>query len=186
MEAVTKPQRQLGKKIGHASNYGVGPQTLSASCLKEMDLVIPIVEAERMLQGRHRVFPGISKWHRDIQAQISRTKTLETPLGRKRIFYDRLGPDLFKEAYAYIPQSTVSDIISQLALLLFNRTKLLLQIHDSILIEVKDSEIPRIIDLIIDQDLWNPELILPGGKLRVPIEIKSGQYWNELEEVYSG
>src|SRR2546430_12912362 len=46
-------------------------KTLVATCLKEMDLVLNEHQAERMLQGYHRIFPGIRRWHDKIRDRKS-------------------------------------------------------------------------------------------------------------------
>jgi DNA polymerase I-like protein with 3'-5' exonuclease and polymerase domains len=179
-------ERQLGKKVGHGANYGEGEWTLSNQCLKEMDLVLPVVRAREMLERRHRMFPGIPKWHLNVQRELGRTRQLTTPLGRVRRFYGRMDDRTFKQAYAHIPQSTVSDVISLLACHLFGRTQLLAQIHDSILCLHPAFKIRELKELVADQDAWNPELDLPGGKLRIPVEIEVGERWSEMEEIYAG
>jgi DNA polymerase I-like protein with 3'-5' exonuclease and polymerase domains len=191
-DKITKDERQLGKKTGHAANYGMGGATLSDQCLKEMDLVLPINRAERMLEGYHAALEGgVRRWQKKIEDEVTRTKRLKAPLGHERYFYDRLGPDLFKEAYAYKPQNTVVTILNELLLFLFGRphVTLLDQIHDSLLISIKESHTLEIINLIKDEDRWNPRINLIGGELRIPIEIKragQGQSWGSMEVIYEG
>lgn len=185
-EEVTKEQRQLGKKAGHAAHYGMMAKRLAIICLTEMELDISEAKAERMLFGYHRTFPGIRSWQRKIEEEICATKMLKTPFGRERIFYDRIGPDLFREAYAYRPQSTVTDIVNHLILHLFGKAPLLLQVHDSVLLEIDERCLDEVLGLVKDQDSWNPKLKLVGGELRIPIEIKVGRNWGRLEEVFVG
>lgn len=185
-DAVTKPQRQLGKKTGHAANYGMKGPTLSTQCLKEMDLVVPAHKADQMLMGYHRTFPGIRRWQKRIQDEVLRNRYLTTPMGRMRQFYERPGDDLFKEAYAYRPQSTVADVINSLILHMRGHAKLLLQIHDSALMQVRGAQLKGVLARVCDQDAWNPRLKLPGGELRIPIEIKVGKNWSKMEEVFVG
>jgi DNA polymerase I-like protein with 3'-5' exonuclease and polymerase domains len=186
MAQVTKEQRQLGKKAGHASNYGMKAFTFVATCLKEMDLVIPVTKAERMLEGYHKTFPGIRRWQTRICEEVMRNRKLTTPLGRERYFYQRPGDDLNKEAYAYRPQSTVTDCINHLVLHMFRHAGLVVQIHDSLLMEIKEAELAAVLERIKDQDAWNPRMMLPGGELRIPIEIKYGRNWANMEVCYEG
>lgn len=184
--SVTKQQRQLGKKTGHAANYGMKGPTLSTQCLKEMDLVVPAFKADRMLSGYHRTFPGIARWQKRITEEVMRNRYLTTPMGRMRQFYERPGDDLNREAYAYRPQSTVADVINCLILHMRGHAKLLLQIHDSALFQVRVAQLKGMLARVCDQDAWNPRLTLPGGELRIPIEIKIGRNWSKMEEVFSG
>lgn len=189
LKNVTHEERQLGKKTGHAANYGMSAPTLAVQCLKEMNLVMSAQRAEKMLRGYHSAFDGmILRWQSNLRDTLSRTRKLTTPFGRERIFYDRLGPDLFKEAYAYRPQSTVSDIINSLMLHLFGKPHVLLlnQIHDSLLLECPGAHMTDVLLLIKDQDAWNPKLKLAGGELRIPIEVKYGRRWKPMEVIYEG
>ena len=63
--------------------------------------------------------------------------------GRKYRFRDRWGESLFKEAYAFIPQSTVADIVNRHGLNyihynqdLFAPVELLAQVHDSLVFQI--------------------------------------------------
>lgn len=181
---VTPEQRQLGKKVGHASNYGVSPPTLVESCLKEMNLVITERRAAQMLQGYFRTFPGITRWQERIREELSRTRTIRAPTGFSRIFHDRFGPELFREAYAFLPQHLVAFAINQLILRLNGQTRLLIQTHDSALIECDDSRLEETLALIKDEASWNPRFRLSGGELRIPIEIKAGRVWGEAQKIY--
>lgn len=185
-EQVTKEQRQLGKKVTHASNYGMGPGTLAASCLKEMDLVLPVSRAEQMLEGYHTEFPGIRRWHARLREEVIRNRVIRVPLGGERYFYDRPGDSLWRELYAYRPQRVVANVINRLLIHMRGHARLILQTHDAILIRVKASDAKTILARICDQNAWNPTIPLLGGDLRIPIEVKMGRVWGKLEEVFSG
>jgi len=189
MSDVTKDERQLGKKTGHAANYGMHAATLSDSCLKEMDLVLPIHKAERMLAGYHAALEGgVLRWQKKIEEEVTRTRRLRTVFGYERYFYDRLGPDMFREAYSYKPQNTVVYIINNLMLYMAGKPHVLLsnQIHDALLLEVDESHTLEVIELIKDQDAWNPKMQMAGGELRIPIDIQIGERWKPMETVFEG
>lgn len=189
MEQITNDERQLGKKAGHASNYGMSAPTLSNQCLVEMDLVLSVNKAQRMLDGYHAAMEGgILRWQQKIRDEVTRTKKLKTPLGYERIFYDRICPELFKEAYAYRPQNTVVTVINFLMGHLYGRPGVLLlnQVHDSLLLAVKPDRISETMELIKDQDAWNPRMQLSGGELRIPIEVKYGHNLKKMEKVFEG
>jgi DNA polymerase-1 len=189
IDQITNDERQLGKKTGHAANYGMGPKTLAEQCLLEMDLVISESKAEMLLEGYHGEFPEIrSRYQKNIEIEVNRSRRLRSVLGRERVFYGRFDDALLREAYAYKPQATVTDCINHLVLHMFGRpgVKLIVQVHDSLLMEVAVHEIESTLELIKDQNAWNPNLELPGGKLQIPIEIKLGKRWGELREVFSG
>jgi uracil-DNA glycosylase family 4 len=114
-------RRFIGKKGRHGSNYDMGAKECSIQVNKEAQkfgLPIRISEwkAQQILDTVHTRKPEIrGVYHREIQEAINFNRTLIGPSiygipgGRRRQFLDRLERGLFKEAYAYIPQATVSD-----------------------------------------------------------------------------
>jgi DNA polymerase I-like protein with 3'-5' exonuclease and polymerase domains/uracil-DNA glycosylase len=182
---ITKSERQLGKKSGHGANYSMREQTFMDSCLTEMDLVISKEQATRILEAYHKVFPEIRPWQSRIRESIRKERRLTTPFGYYRYFYDRLTDDTFREAYAFRPQSTIPYITNQLMLHLESlREKLKfsfhLQVHDSLVISAEESQVDAIANECMELKNWHPEIVLPAGKLLIPIDIETGIYLGEL------
>lgn len=187
---ITHDERQLGKKSGHGANYAMGVTTFMDSCLKEMDLVLDRTMATRVLEAYHRLFPGIRRWHKQIQSTVFRERKLSNPFGRVRYFYGRTDDNTFREAYAYRPQSTVPDIANHLMLkALDKRTEnsldfwLHLQTHDSVLFSCKTDQKEKLIKYCLDTTQWHPEIILPAGRLVIPTEVKWGRCLGKLTKV---
>jgi len=174
---ITKKERQLGKKSGHAANYGVGPRTFADACLTELDMPISQTKAAQIINAYHELFPGIRRRQMDIQEKLKRYRKLSTPMGRERIFYGRMDDQTFREAYAYAPQSTIPDITNCLMLYLYGKCRLLLQVHDSLLLEVPNDQLRQIQELAYDYDKWHPDIQLPGGKLVIPVDFEYGPSW---------
>ncbi len=125
--------RFWGKKANHGLNYDLGFR--SFGLLYE----ISDKDSQFIVERYHTAYPGVRQYHAWVRAALSKTRTLENAFGRKCMFLDRWGDDMFKEAYAFFPQSTVADIINRRGLNymyynqdLFRSVDLLLQIHDSI------------------------------------------------------
>lgn len=100
----TMTWRDWGKRCNHGLNYGLG--------YKKFALMFEIqeVEAKRLVEAYHHAYPNVRYgFHEFVQHQLKQNRTLTNPYGRKRLFLDRWGEELFKEAYAFIPQSTVPD-----------------------------------------------------------------------------
>jgi DNA polymerase-1 len=183
-EEVTYEQRQLGKKSGHAANYMVGPDTFADQCLKDFGLVFSRTESERILSGYHMAFPEVrTQYQNKVIRRVMSERKLTTPMGRERFFYDRPGPAMEREACAYRPQSTIPDITNCLMKFMRGKAPLLLQVHDSLLFEVKESEVDAVVREVRKTELWHPEIILDGGQLIIPIDIEVGQSWGKLEKV---
>ena len=190
-DAVTKAERQLGKKSGHGANYAMGSTTFMDSCLKEMDLVLTRKESDHVLATYHALFPGIRRWHGEIRDTLYNTKQLSNPLGFTRRFYGRMDDNTFREAYAFKPQSTIPMINNHLMLHLLKLRDinqldfdLHLQVHDSIVLMCRD--LPEVHGEIAkacyDLDGWHPTIVLPAGQLRIPTSIEIGNNLGQLKD----
>lgn len=186
---ITKQQRQLGKKSGHGANYSMKEATFIDSCLSEMDLVLSKKEATNVLEAYHRLFPGIRQWHARLRKEVSQKHMLSNPFGRQRYFYGRTDDDMFREAYAYRPQSTIPDITNHLMLYLLSQRdagelqfNLLLQCHDSILLEVTQEMRDPIASACLRTKLWHPMINLPAGRLVIPTEVETGKVWGAVKK----
>jgi DNA polymerase-1 len=185
-EEVTHEERQLGKKSGHAANYMVGPHTFADQCLKDFGLVFSRSEAERILEGYHNAFPEVrTNYQKKVIDEVTRTRKLETPMGRERFFYDRPGPDMEREACAYRPQSTIPDITNALMKFMRGKVPLLLQVHDSLLFECGVNEVSALAEEVSKIELWHPKITLAGGELIIPIDIEVGESWGKMRGIYA-
>lgn len=190
MANVTHDQRQLGKKSGHGANYSMGVSTFQDSCLKEMDLVLNRTMASKVLEAYHRLFPGIRRWHARIRSEVYTKRRLENPFGRVRHFYGRCDDNTYREAYAYRPQSTVPDIVNHLMLRLCayrkykasGSFKLHMQCHDSLLLSCTRENVDWIGRFAQDPAMWHPEIVLPAGRLMIPVDIKLGKNLGEMQK----
>ena len=129
--------RFWGKKANHGLNYDLGYRAFALLYeLQEKD-------AKFIVERYHMAYPGVRQYHAWVRAALGKSRILENAFGRKCLFLDRWGDDMFKEAYAFFPQSTVADIINRRGLNyiyynqhLFRPVDLLLQIHDSIVFQM--------------------------------------------------
>lgn len=113
-DAVTKDQRYLGKRARHAGNYGMRGRKLSEELLKEGYVLTP-EECDRFInQVIDQDTPEVRDWQRATRQLVLRHRMLANSWGRTWDFtYARLSDDLFREAYAVIPQSEVVDLLNQ-------------------------------------------------------------------------
>lgn len=103
----------LGKKTGHANNYGMKETRMSDSLAQE-GYSIPPKDCANLLERLNILEPQIrGVFHVKIRAFINKTRILVTPFGRERQFLGLRPNDnnykLFNEAYSWIPQSVVGD-----------------------------------------------------------------------------
>ena len=137
----------LGKKIGHANNYGMRGNRMSDSLAQEGHSISPQI-CQGLLDKANALEPEIKNvFHKYIQEQINRTRILKTPLGRERQFLGLRPNDnnfkILNEAYSYIPQSVVGDntgfAVSYLeSNLPIEERKIVQEGHDSIVQDIPD------------------------------------------------
>ncbi|GAH15632.1 unnamed protein product, partial [marine sediment metagenome] len=175
---VENPQRLFAKKHVHAFNYGEGP-VLFAQLAN-----VSVAEGRVIRQAYFDRFPAIKRWQLNIQGQLGKSRIMVNPLGRKRIFYARWGDALFREAYAYIPASTVADCLNQ-ALIRFEagrpEDEILLQNHDAFAFQTTKERLEGeggALDYLTE--CFNIPLSIKGRVLRIPIKVKVGKNWDEL------
>lgn len=131
----SKTWRDWGKKANHGLNYDLGYKTFS--------LYNEIMERDgkQIVNAYHLAYPGVRNgYHAYVKKCINKNRTLTNLMGRKTVFTDKLDDNLYKDAYACIPQGTVGDIIDQRGLNfvyynsnpLFRYVELLIQVHDQI------------------------------------------------------
>ena len=147
--------RFWGKKANHGLNYDLGPINFS----ERYD--IPIKDAKFIHSRYHSVYPGVrSGYQAMLRAQIYKNRTTTNPLGRRRIYLDRLDDQLLRETYNNFAQSTVADIINERGIEyiyynqdLFAECELLMQIHDSIVFQfapgIPTAKIVKQVQLIV-------------------------------------
>lgn len=191
---TTEEQRQAGKKGRHAAQYDMGKHEAS------IQLGVPEIVAAKFLAMIHSTNQNIKKvFHEEIKQFLAKNnRTLTSPHGRVRQFLNKWGDDLFKEAYAQIPQATVSDQVKFAMIRIERRApwlEILEESHDSFLSQcplVVGSMYPfSLVDKslpIIREELETPidfsRCSLGQGELVIPCEIKIGKKnWLEMEKV---
>lgn len=181
-----KTHRYWGKTSNHAFNYDLGDVSFSRK------YEIPLQEARFIRNGYHAKYPGVRKMHEMIQGMLREGRTITNLMGRKRLFLDRWGDSLFKEAYAHIPQSTVADIINQHGLIpiyedrdeIYKPVETLSQIHDSIIFQIS-REVPLDEHAVILESICEGlevELTWHGREFVIPAELSA--YTKNFKEGY--
>lgn len=191
---TTEEQRQMGKKFRHAGHYNMGKHEAS------VQTGLPEKFTDVILKQFHRSNENIQKeFHEGVKKALADNgRKLVNPFGRERLFMNRWGDELFKEAYAQIPQSTVSDQTKFAAMRIERRApwlEILLECHDSFLSQAPlctGEQYPfKLIDKtlpIIREELEVPidfsKCSLGEGTLVIPSDIKIGKKnWLEMEKV---
>lgn len=165
--------RDSTKKMGHGSNYGGKPPTLSTMHKIPLDVVIAF---QKVYFG---AFPAHPNWHIHVADTLARSGHLISLTGRKRWFFGRRqDPDTLRAAIAFDPQGSLADIVNTALLNIWRKNYVIISMHDHDALtfmypeHLEDEIIPRIMaDLIVRIPLAN------GRELAIPYDCKTG--WNK-------
>lgn len=165
--------RFMCKKLGHGSNYGGKPATLA----EQSRVPIDVVES---FQPRYfAAFPAHQLWQAHVETTLRSTGTLVSLLGRQRKFFGRRSdPDTLREAIAYDPQSSLSDIVNSALLKIWRAGLCIISMHDhdALTFMYPEADEDRIIPLLMEA-LVIPVPLADGRTLRIPYDCKVG--WNK-------
>ena len=173
---VQPGERNVAKRLNHAYNYGISAKGLAA------ELGISISDAKEFLIEQGNSFPNINAWKISIEGQLRRTKILSTPFGRKRMFFGRINNETLREAYSYIPQSVVADIIDTALVNLYwtlpKGERIALQVHDNLVVECKERQSGMVTEMMRNAMEFPVEI--NNRELVIPTEFTYGKSWDEL------
>jgi len=139
----------IAKKLGHASNYGMGAERLRMSILEETGGAIALSreEAEQLVNEYHKLFPEIRAWHSTTYVKAKSERLLRNLFNHPYRITEYLSDKILKELYAWVPQSTVGTItnIAYTKMYHYIRIKklnwmLLANTHDSYLLQCPPDE----------------------------------------------
>lgn len=189
------PERFIGKTGKHSTNYDATKRSLMMTINSEArknHLAINVSEwkANKILETLHERNPKIRQvFHKEIQEAL-RDRILTNPFGRKRIFYNKWGDDLFREGYAQIPQSTVADNTLDAMLRVKKEFKKHVMIcgesHDAFLAQIDKQELydlaPRV-KALVEKEIDFSRCSLPREKLLIPWELEYGENYKDIKKL---
>lgn len=170
-------RRFMCKKIGHGTNYGGKPQTLSNQAKVEIGLITDF-------QPKYfKAFPAHLRWHAWTKRELHQSGTIISLMSRKRQFWGRRDSDeTFREAVAFQGQA-LADIVNQGMLNVWRARdcQLLMQIHDAILVQYPEEREDEIVPKILSQ-LRYPIPLAQGREFVIPYGCKTGWNWGNYNE----
>jgi DNA polymerase-1 len=186
LEDVTKEQRRHAKAVNFGLIYGMSAFGLT----RTTDLTL--AEAEDFVESYFRQFPGIKNYLDGIREQAAKMGYVETLLGRRRYFPGLQNPSNQqvrnreeREAINAPIQGTAADIMKIAMLDVSNAlkdtklsSKMLLQVHDEIVLECPMEELTETANLV-------QNYMENAYHLDVPLqtEARSGKNWGVLKSI---
>ena len=184
---VSKEQRVQAKRVNFGIPYGVSGVGL-VDLLAADGIKISKTQGNQYIESWKKKFPRAAFYLENCKKQFSQLGYLVTPWGRKRRKYKKYYANQGKEnasdrqAMNFPIQSFASDIVLSLIGKLYPILKsmnipLLLTVHDSIVIECDESQLPELAKLV-KQYTWLCPKELNGAMVCTEMEI--GYRWSEV------
>jgi len=186
LEAVTKEQRRHAKAINFGLIYGMSAFGLTRST------ELTLAESQDFVEAYFKQFPGVKRYLDGIRKIAAEQGYVETLLGRRRYFPMLKNPTNInlknreeREAINAPIQGTAADIM-KIAMLKIPVTlqkaglsgKMLLQVHDEIVLECPKSELNATARVV-------QETMQAAYPLSIPLltEARWGPSWGEMQEM---
>ncbi len=177
---VTKEMRYRAKAVNFGIMYGQGPHGLAEQT------GMSFAEARDFISKYFMIRPKLKEYIESLRAQALNKGYVETLLGRRRPTPDVKSSNFMVREGAYrqainMPiQGTAADL-TKLAMvrvqeLLPDNARMLLQIHDSIMIECPTKDAAKLSKLLVD----TMESVYPELGVKLKVDVDHGENWGEI------
>lgn len=182
LDKVTSEQRQIGKRINFSVLYGMTPYGLA------QDLRIPFKDAKHYIEKYFAQYQGVSAWMEQVVIDTKHHGYVATHWGRRRYVpaIHEKNRALYEEARRVaintVSQGTAAEIM-KLGMIQLEQAlkkehlsgKILLQIHDELIISVPKDEVTATESLV-------KNVLENVVKWNVPLEvnIRTGRNWKDI------
>ena len=173
-DQVLPEMRRTAKIVNFGIMYGAGPFRLS----QELD--IPFGEAKKIKDAYFSKYKGIEDYIAQSKVLIKSEKSVQTLLGRKRAVWDsdsqnKIRRDAAERMAINMPiQGTAAEMIKLAMIKIYKdlrekdlKSKLILQVHDELLLEVHKDELNYVSEMVVKN-------MKDAIELDVPVEIDCG------------
>ncbi len=186
MAQVTPDQRSAAKAVNFGLLYGQGAYALSAS------LGIPFREAKQFIERYFERMPKVAEWIEGTKARALEEGLVRTLWGRVRRIPDLqsanqgLKAQALREAVNTVVQGTAADLMRR-AMVRFHAAldgthlsaRLLLQVHDELLVEAPPEEVDTVSALLRDAMEGADDLVRLD--VRLAADVRPGANWLECK-----
>ena len=182
IEEVKPEMRRIAKILNFGVIYGLSAHGIS----RQTDLTQK--EGKKFIDTYFEKYPGIQKYLDGVKAGCRESGYVETLLGRRRYLPDvnarnfRIRSQAERAAINMPIQGTAADLVKVAMIRIQKRLQesdmqslMILQVHDELIFEVPDEEIPQLESVLSELMPSSIELDVP-----VTIEIKKGKDWGRL------
>lgn len=186
-DLVSTEQRAAAKTINFGILYGMGPQRLSR------EIGVSLKEAKSFIERYFERFPAVHAWMEQTLTTARETDEVRTLWGRRRLVPGvRSASQMDKAAAERVAintpvQGSAADLIKRAMLAVDAglreqglQSRLLLQVHDELLLEVPFDEVDAATQLVV-QAMVEADVLPDGSRLQVPLKVdaRTGRSWAE-------
>ena len=161
---ISKEQRKRAKGVNFGIIYGAGPATI-AETLTKKGLPTSEYEADSFCVNYHRRFPSVRNTTKKLKNDLVNKGYIQNPFGRR---YHIPSKTAYK-ALNYMCQGTSADLMKLSMVRIWKwlragnyKTKIIMTVHDEIVLEVPPSEakivMPKVIELMEDKTSFFVEM----------------------------
>ena len=181
--AVTKTMRRCAKAVIFGIIYGISGFGLGEN------LHISKKDADEFINKFHILYPEVKAYTDKKIAEAKETGSVTTLFGRKRVIEEINNPNYLirqmgeRMAMNTPIQGTSADIMKMAMINVYNRfikdgitSKILLQVHDEIIVDCKNSELEKIKQIVKEEMEGVYKLDVP-----LKVEIDTGINWYEAK-----
>ncbi len=180
-EEEADSKRSIAKSINFGLLYGMGSRKLGET------LGIPSKEAKKYIDSYFEAFKSVKEYLKSIEEKALEFGYVETLLKRRRVFdFDSanamIRASYLRESVNTLFQGSAADLIKLAMIEIYHKynnnhnIKILLQIHDELIFEIKNEEIDKITKSIVDimENIY---------QLDIPLKVSSivGTNWGDLK-----
>jgi len=181
IDEVTSAQRTAAKAINFGLMYGMSAFRLGR------DLDISRDDAQQYMDDYFGRIPQVAEWIERTKVAVRTDGFVQTLFGRRRLISEVYSKDYSermageREAVNTVVQGTAADLIKR-AMIGVHRAlheggfaaRLLLQVHDELLLEVPNDEIAPVKELLVREMMGAADLVVP-----LEVQVGYGHNWND-------
>lgn len=184
LEEVTHEMRSRAKAVNFGIVYGIGAFSLAK------DIGVTRAEADSYIKGYLYHFSGIDKYMKEVVASAKEKGYVITAFGRRRYLPELNSSNHMMRAFGErvarnMPiQGTAADIIKIAMIKVYNRlkrenlkSKLILQVHDELIIEASDDEADYVKKLL-KEEMENACQM----SVKLKADVGSGKSWFDAKK----
>ena len=185
MSEVTRDMRRAAKTVNFGIIYGMSSYSLGN------DLHISRREAEEYMEAYFKRYPRVKEYQNAAVEEATANGYALTMMGRRRYLPDLKNRNFNLRSFAQrnamnMPlQGTAADIIKIVMVALFAKlkdkglkSKIILQVHDELILDCLKSEEEAVIKLLHDVMEHTVSLSVP-----LPVEVKTGENWLDMNKI---